>query len=74
MMNFHVMRTEVVSSLKDSGKWDAHYTTEDSQKSDNGLYIWVVGEHKDTIKSFETAQEMFDWCYQNGWTQPTSDE
>lgn len=73
-MNFHILLTEDVESLIESGDWDSHYTTNDSQKSDDGAYIWVVGNHSNiALQSFETSAEMFAYCYANGWTKPDDD-
>lgn len=73
-MNFNTILVSEVESQVENGTWKENYTHKDSQKSDDGLYMWVVGEHDNVIESFDTYTELMTYCYANGWTENEVDE
>lgn len=70
-MNFNIYYTYDVALCED---WPSFYTLDRSQDSDNGEFVWAVGQHDvEPYKSFATSAEMFEWCYSNGWSEPDDD-
>lgn len=54
--------------------WDNHYTLEQTQQSDDGSMVWVVGDIPEyAVESFANSADMFKWCYENGWAKLEAD-
>lgn len=72
MHNFNIYYIQDVAIISD---WEDYYTLNRNQHSDDGVYLWAVGQHEvELVQSFTTSQEMFEWCYGNGWTKPTEED
>lgn len=71
MNNFNVYYVYDVALVEN---WPDFYTLNRNQHSCDGVYLWAVGQHEiEPVQSFATSQEMFDWCYENGWAKPEGD-
>lgn len=66
LKGFCVMYTYDVAIDND---WNDSYTANRNQQSDNGEFIYVAGIRDGCYKQFYTSKEMFDWCYENGWSR-----
>lgn len=74
LKGFCIMQVSDIEKLIEDGEWDFYYTVNDSQKSDDGLQMWVVGRRSGCDKYFYSTEAMFEWCYENGWAKPVNED
>lgn len=68
---FSVVPVGSIDLLIEQGKIPENITHDNSQKSGDGVMMWIKGSYSESIKVFPSSVELYEYIYANGWKNPS---